>query len=104
MMKRILLFVAFCVMATIAMAQHFVSGIVVEAESQEPMVQTTIRLIDKNDKVAAGAVTDVMGRFRVAIPKTGRYTLQISCVGYKSLSMQVRLGNDKDFPLGTVTM
>ena len=104
MMKRILLFVAFCVMATIAMAQHFVTGTIVEAETQEPMVQTTVRLIDKHQAVAAGAVTDVMGRFRVAIPKTGRYTLQISCVGYKSLSLQVRLGNDKDFPLGTVTM
>ncbi len=103
MKKHILLF--FLLATTLsALAQHHVTGTVVEAETQEPMVQTTVRLIDKHDKVAAGAVTDVMGRFKVAIPKTGRYTVQISCVGYKPLSLTLRLGNDKDFPMGEIIM
>lgn len=90
--------------AKIVVAQHYVTGIMIEADSQEPLVQATARLVDKNNKVAAGAVTDVMGRFRVEIPKTGRYTIQISCVGYKPLSLLLRLGNDKNFDLGTVVM
>ena len=103
MKKHILLFFLLAMTLT-ALAQHHVTGTVVEAETQEPMVQTTVRLIDKHDKVAAGAVTDVMGRFKVAIPKTGRYTVQISCVGYKPLSLTLRLGNDKDFPMGEIIM
>lgn len=103
MKKHILLFFLLA-MTLSALAQHHVTGTVVEAETQEPMVQTTVRLIDKHDKVAAGAVTDVMGRFKVAIPKTGRYTVQISCVGYKPLSLTLRLGNDKDFPMGEIIM
>ena len=103
MKKHILLF--FLLASTLsALAQHHVTGTVVEAETQEPMVQTTVRLIDKHDKVAAGAVTDVMGRFKVAIPKSGRYTVQISCVGYKPLSLILRLGNDKDFPMDEIIM
>lgn len=103
-MKRILL-MAFLLVATLtATAQHFLKGVVVEAGTQEPMVQTTVRLMKKDSVVAAGAVTDVMGRFRVQIPKTGRYTIQITSMGFKSLSFMLRLGNDKDMDLGTIIM
>ena len=97
--------VAFLLVVTMTvMAQHMVTGTVVEAGTDEPMVQTTVRLVKNNGTVASGAVTDVMGRFKVAIPKSGRYTVQITSVGYKPLAFELRLGADKDFPLGTVVM
>ena len=86
------------------MAQHSVKGIIVEAGTEEPMVQTTVRLLKKDSTVVSGGVTDVMGRFQVKIPKTGRYTIQITCVGYKPLSLTLKLGGDKDFDMGTVVM
>ena len=103
-MRRVLFLAFLLVVATTAMAQHMLTGTVVESGTDEPMVQTTVRLLKKNGTVVAGAVTDVMGRFKVSIPKSGRYNVQISCVGYKPLAFELRLGADKDFPLGTVVM
>ena len=103
-MRKTILLLSLLLTTLTVTAQHYVTGTILEAETQEPMVQTTVRLIDKHDAVVAGAVTDVMGRFKVAIPKSGRYTIQISCVGYKPLAFAMRLGNDKDFPLGDVIM
>ena len=103
-MKKIFSLLLLMMTTLTVMAQHHVTGVILEAGTQEPMIQTTVRLIDKHDAVAAGAVTDVMGRFKVKIPKTGRYTIQISCVGYKPLSLTLRLGNDKDFSMGEIVM
>ena len=99
------IFVILLLCSTVAlMAQHYVTGVLVENGTEEPLVQATVRLLDKKNVVKSGAASDVMGRFRVQIPKTGRYTIQISCVGYKPLSLEVRLGNDKNFDMGTVSM
>ncbi len=86
------------------MAQRNVTGVIVEDETQEPLVQTTVRLLKKDSTVAAGAVTDVMGRFRVQAPRAGRYTMQISSVGYQTLTQQVTVSKNKDLQLGTITM
>ena len=103
-MKRFLLSILSLLIALVAMAQHSVKGIIVEAGTEEPMVQTTVRLLKKDSTVVSGGVTDVMGRFQVKIPKSGRYTIQITCVGYKPLSLMLKLGGDKDFDMGTVVM
>ena len=103
-MRRYIFVVLLLCSTIVVMAQHYVTGVLVENGTQEPLVQATVRLIDKKNAVAAGGASDVMGNFRVQIPKTGRYTIQISCVGYKPLSLELRLGNDKNFELGTVTM
>ena len=103
-MKRIFLATLLLLMTVTAMAQHYVTGTLVERGTDEPLIQATVRLVDKKNTVVAGASTDVMGRFRIQIPKTGRYTIQVTCVGYKPLSLTLRLGNDKDFAMGSVVM
>ena len=44
-MKRFLFSIVSLLIALAAMAQHSVKGIIVEAGTEEPMVQTTVRLL-----------------------------------------------------------
>ena len=47
-MRRILSLTLLLVVTTVVMAQHMVTGTVVEAGTDEPMVQTTVRLLKNN--------------------------------------------------------
>ena len=103
-MKRIFTLTLLSLLVTTVMAQLHVSGYVVEAQTGEPMLQTTVRLLKKDSTVAAGAVTDLKGHFRLKAPRAGRYTMQVTSVGYKPLIQHVTVSKDRDIALGTLQM
>ncbi len=87
-----------------SIAQQHVTGVVVESENQEPLAQTTIRLLKADSTLAAGTLTDLRGRFRVKAPAAGRYIIQITSIGFKTYTERVRVSGDRDMALGTVRL
>ena len=103
-MKRIALFLLLMMVVTLAMAQRHVTGTVMESDTQEPMAQTSIRLLKTDSTFVAGALTDLQGHFRLKAPATGQYIVQITSVGYKPYTKRITVAGDKDVALGKVNM
>ena len=72
-MKRYIFTAFFLLSVLVSMAQQHVTGQVIEQESQEPVAQSTIRLLKPDSTLAVGVLTDLQGRFRVKAPAAGRY-------------------------------
>jgi len=84
-MKKITIFL-FLFVSTLANAQSFsLSGKVVN-ENNDSLPGATI-LVKESKK---GTSTDFDGQFSLSLPK-GKYTIQVSFVGYKSISKEISL-------------
>lgn len=81
-----------------ALAQQTVTGTIVDAETQEPLIGASVRI----DGTTEGAVSDVNGLFSV-VSKKSNPTLKISSLGYQDQSVKVK-ENGKNVDLGTITM
>ena len=103
-MKKIALVLLMIVSAIQVMAQKNITGKVIESDSQEPVAQTTVRLLKTDSTMVTGSLTDLNGHFRVKAPAPGTYILQITCVGFKAYTKTVKVTADKDIALGTVEM
>jgi hypothetical protein len=103
-MKRQIIFLLLSVCAVAAMAQRHVTGRVIESDSQDPLAQTTVRLLKGDSTLVTGALTDLEGRFRIKAPSAGRYIIQVTCVGFKPYTRKVTVGTEKDVALGTISM
>ena len=88
----------------VVMAQRDVTGTVVEDDSQEPVPQTTVKLLNMDSVLVKGALTDLDGRFSVKAPSAGKFILQITCVGFKPYTKRLTISADKNVPLGTIVL
>jgi len=88
--------------ALMAFAQRHVTGKVVENDSQDPVSQTTVKLLKLDSTLVSGVLTDLEGRFRLKAPSAGKYIVQVTYVGFKPYTKRVTVGNDKDVSLGTI--
>ena len=101
-MKRLTSFVFLSMIALMAFAQRHVTGKVVENDSQDPVSQTTVKLLKLDSTLVSGVLTDLEGRFRLKAPSAGKYIVQVTYVGFKPYTKRVTVGNDKDVSLGTI--
>lgn len=88
-MKRILGIFAllFGVLSTLwgQQEKYNVNGFVLDASTQEPVIQATVQLMSYPDSTyIGGMVTNTQGDFNLAVKQPNRYILKISFVGYKS--------------------
>ena len=103
-MKRILLILLLPIAVVAAMAQRNVTGTVIENDSQDPIPQTTVKLLKTDSTLVKGALTDLSGNFSVKTPSNGQYIVQVTCVGFKPYTKRVTVSGDKDVALGTIAM
>ena len=83
-------------MSTVGMqAQGVVRGRVLDRQADEVMQFVNIRVTDASGKMVGGAMTDMKGSFQIANLKDGQYTLQVSFVGYKSVSRKFQITPQK---------
>lgn len=71
-----------------------VTGIVTDARTGEPLVSTTVQLVELN----RGDATDIDGRYEIPNVPAGTYTLQVTFVGFRTFETEVEVGS------GTVTV
>jgi len=103
-MRRILLLIVAVLTALTSMAQLHVTGKVIESDSQEPVAQTTVKLLKTDSTLAAGVLTKLDGSFSVKAPSAGTYIIQVTCVGFKAYTKRVSAQADKDVKLGTISL
>ena len=87
-----------------AFAQRTIKGKVVENESGEALVSTTVKLLKADSTLAAGVLTGVDGSFSVKAPADGKYILRITCVGFKNYTKTITIDNGKDVSLGNISL
>ena len=102
-MKRTLLILVAVLTALASMAQH-VTGKVIESDSQEPVAQTTVKLLKTDSTLVSGVLTKLDGSFSVKAPNTGTYIIQVTCVGFKAYTKRVNIQADKNVQLGTIEL
>ena len=103
-MKKLLLLILMSVSVIQAMAQRNITGKVLESDSQEPVAQTTVRLLKADSSLVTGSLTNLDGLFRVKAPSAGNFIVQITCVGFKPYTKNVKVTADKDIALGTINL
>ena len=100
MKKHLIQFLMVCVLSvlsTSAWAQTTVKGIVVDAETTEPLIGAAVM----EDGTTNGTATDIDGAFELTVSRSGSLTLKY--VGYKDLTLKIsRTGSVVD--LGTIAM
>jgi iron complex outermembrane receptor protein len=84
-MKKITIFL-FLFVSILTNAQTFTLNGKVVNENKEPLPGATVLVKEENK----GTSTDFDGKFRVNFPK-GKYVIQVSFVGYKSVSKEITL-------------
>ncbi len=64
-----------------------INGKVLEKDSNGPMEYATIAIIDKNDEIVEGTITDTKGNYSIEV-KPGIYTVQFEYISYKTERLQ----------------
>ena len=89
-----------------AAQQGSLSGRVIDSETREAMIKTTLQLYrigSKDTTFVKGAFTDSNGRFSISGVNAGSYLLRLSYLGYKTLNRPVTI-RQQAVALGTITM
>ena len=84
MKQKLLIIILFHLMVYSVSAQNTIKGLVVDAETDEPLIGATI-LIPGTTK---GTVTDLDGTFSLAIP-SGSSSLKVSFIGYDEQTVNI---------------
>ena len=86
-----------------AWAQNLrITGTIIDSDTKEKMVQTTVQLLATDSSYVAGTVTDDNGAFALKAPRNGRYIVKISSVGYDTAFRNVNVRDNGDVLLGTI--
>lgn len=104
-MKKTLLLTVLLLTTIVVNAQdRFIRGTVVDRDTQEPMMQTTVQLLKTDSTYVGGAITDEKGLFRITAPADGKYLLKISNVGYQTTVKRVEISHAKDLDMGKIVV
>ena len=76
-------------------AQGTLRGKVLDRQKDEAMQFVNIRVTDANGKVVGGGMTDVKGAFLVRDLKDGSYKLEVSFMGYKTVTRQFSISPER---------
>ena len=61
-----------------------IRGVILDKQSETPLIGATVQLIAPESAAANGGVTDVNGRFAIRNVAVGRQALRISYLGYEA--------------------
>jgi iron complex outermembrane receptor protein len=86
-MKNLILSLAFCLASFAALAQESLSGKVLDAQSNEPLVGASVWI----QKLGKGAVTNEIGEFTLGNLPTGEINLKVSYLGFEAFEQAVSL-------------
>ena len=105
MRKSLLTFIALVMGSVMMMAQNrVITGTVLDKESKEALMQTTVQLLKSDSSYVTGAVTDADGKFSLKAPKNGKYILKMTNIGYKIYEKNLTIADNKDIALGKVNL
>ncbi|WP_400079513.1 carboxypeptidase-like regulatory domain-containing protein [Winogradskyella sp. R77965] len=94
--KRILLFLLLCPIFLQAQEKYTISGSITDGQSNETLIGVNIIM----PEIQTGTITNEYGFYSITLP-SGIYVIQISYLGYKTISETIELNSDitKNFKL-----
>lgn len=82
-----------------------VTGILLDKESGEGILQATVQLLNSKDSAyVAGTVSDMDGNFRLVAPADGKYIVKMTSIGYKDVCRNITISDSKDFAFGKINL
>lgn len=79
-------------------------GTIVDSKTSEPLYAATIKVVSADGGTGTFGITDSIGHFQFDIERPGKYTLEITYMGYKPLSKEVNIWPGRGTKLGTFKM
>ena len=96
MNRLVLLFSLFLLNTACALAQGTVKGRILEKSTSEPLQFVNVLVSRQGEtKTLKGGITDEKGSFSVSGLGNGNYTLTVSFMGYKNLTRNFNINNEK---------
>lgn len=93
---------ASCVYSNAKAVKTDIKGRVYEKINGQPMAFATITVLNKDNKIVAGATSKDNGEFAFTTLIDGDYKMIISFIGYKNLEIPLTVNSSKSIDLGTV--
>lgn len=104
-MRKLILLVLLMFAAVTAIAQdRKIAGTIVDKDSNEPMMQTTVQLLKTDSTFVAGGISNEKGEFKITAPRNGKYLLKISSVGYVTMVKNITVEKNNNIALGTLPL
>lgn len=100
----LLIFISVVMPLTMLAQDRLISGELVDRDTKEPMMQTTVQLLKTDSTFVTGAISNEKGLFSMKAPANGRYLLKISSVGYATSIKRIEIVQDKDLAMGRIIM
>lgn len=77
-------------------AQYHITGTLVDAETEAPLIGGNLKLIATIDSVVYFGASDYKGNFKIKVLKKGVYNLEVSYISYQSFKKEIRVNGDLD--------
>ena len=104
-MKRLLIMLLLAFVAAFSFAQERkISGTLIDKDTKEPLPQVTLQLLKPDSSFVGGTVSNDEGKFSLSAPKSGKYLLKISSIGYVTQVKNLDMSGSQNQALGTVVM
>ena len=104
-MKKTIILSLLMLISTWALAQkREISGTVTDRETKEAMMHTTVQLLSADSTFIGGSLTDENGRFRLTAPKSGKYIVKLTSIGYGTLCKSVAVADSQNVDMGEVRL
>ena len=81
-----------------------ISGTLIDKDTNEPLPQVTLQLLKTDSTFVGGSVSDDEGRFSLTAPRSGKYLLKISSIGYVTMVKNLEMEGQKNLAMGKLTM
>ena len=105
MMKKLLILIALLTTAITGFAQERrITGTLVEQQSGENMVQSTVQLLKIDSTYISGTVSNTSGVFSLRAPSNGKFILKITNIGFTTVYRNINISNNSNVALGKIKM
>ena len=106
--KRTILSFVLAMVAMTSFAQSTLKGKVIDSESGEPLIASTVRVMSMDTtRMVAGNATTRDGSFSIKSVKDGNYILKVSYVGYRDFYRNITVNKKEskgNLTIGTIMM
>ena len=103
-LKNLLLALAMLLALPAVAQDRKIMGMLIDADSKEPVIQASVQLLNTDSSYVAGAVSNAQGVFVVKAPKDKQYLLRISSVGYQTIVKRVKMEDRHNLEMGKLQM
>jgi len=98
-MKKFFSLIILLHLTSITAQEAIIKGIILDKESQHPIEYANISLLSQKDSLITGVISNEQGKFNIENIPTGKYKLNISFMGYKTVVYQhlILTEGERDF-------